>query len=305
VDQAAVYDRAYWAGFSLPRASDDGPSRALEWSLIALAVLLASAYVFARYLARPLRQLNEAVARVGEGKSPPPLPETGPSEIVNLNRGFNHMLANLQQAEQDRTLLLAGVSHDLRTPLARLRLGVEVETRDDAAREGMVADIEEMDKIIGQFLDFARDDRTAPAELGELNAIVAPLVERYRRAGRDVSFAAGIAAVLLRAARWLESSAAAGQCAALRQEPIRLRRRASTVRSCSRSPTAAGIPADQVDRLAAFTRGELARSGAAPGWKLAIVDRIAIARRDLRVLHAKAAERWPSGIPAGELKGLA
>ena len=155
-------DRAYWAGFPLPRPGDDAPSRALEWSLIALAVLLVSAYAFARYLARPLRQLNDAVARVGEGKSPPPLPETGPSEIVNLNRGFNHMLTNLQQAEEDRALLLAGVSHDLRTPLARLRLGIEVGMRDESEREGMVSDIEEMDRIIGQFLDFARGDRDTP-----------------------------------------------------------------------------------------------------------------------------------------------
>ena len=75
------------------------------------------------------------------------------------------MLGNLRQTEQDRALLLAGVSHDLRTPLARLRLGVEVGTHDDATREGMVADIEEMDRIIGQFLDFARDERDAPLEL--------------------------------------------------------------------------------------------------------------------------------------------
>ena len=126
-------ERAFWAGFRLPRPSDNAPSRALEWSLIALAVLLVSAYGFARWLARPLRQLNEAVARVGEGQSPPPLPESGPSEIVNLNRGFNRMLAGLHQAEEDRALLLAGVSHDLRTPLARLRLGIEVGAND--ARE--------------------------------------------------------------------------------------------------------------------------------------------------------------------------
>ena len=119
-------DRAYWAGFPLPRPGDDAPSRALEWSLIALVVLLVSAYRVRTLPARPLRQLNDAVARVGEGRPPPPLPESGPSEIVNLNRGFNRMLTNLQQAEEDRTLLLAGVSHDLRTPLARLRLGIEV-----------------------------------------------------------------------------------------------------------------------------------------------------------------------------------
>ena len=157
-------NRAYWAGYQLPpRPSDDVPGRAAEWSLVILAVLLVSAFVFARYLARPLRELNDAVASVGKGRSPPPLPETGPSEIVTVNRGFNQMLSNLRQMEQDRAVLLAGVSHDLRTPLARLRLGIEVGGQDERARQGMVEDIEEMDRIIGQFLDFARDDGVTTA----------------------------------------------------------------------------------------------------------------------------------------------
>ena len=101
------------------------------------------------------------------------------------------MLASLHQAEQDRALLLAGVSHDLRTPLSRLRLAVEVGTRDERERAAMVGDIEEIDKIIGQFLDFARDQRDAPLEPRGLNDIVADVVERYRRGGGDVRFAAG------------------------------------------------------------------------------------------------------------------
>ena len=128
------------------------------------AVLLAAAFVFARYLARPLRELAATVERVGRGETPPPLPEHGPSEIVTLNRGVNRMAANLRQLEQDRAVLLAGVSHDLRTPLARLRLGVEMQTRDEATRAGMVDDIEEMDRIIGQFLEFARTDEDTARE---------------------------------------------------------------------------------------------------------------------------------------------
>ena len=111
-----------------------------------------------------MRELNAAVERVGRGESPPPLPEGGPSEIAKLNRGFNRMTANLKQVEQDRAVLLAGVSHDLRTPLARLRLGIEMAAKDEATRSGMVADIEEMDRIIGQFLEFARTDRDAALE---------------------------------------------------------------------------------------------------------------------------------------------
>ncbi len=158
------------------------------------AALIAAAFLFARYLARPLRDLSATVERVGRGETPPPLPETGPSEIATLNRGVNRMMANLRQLEQDRALLLAGVSHDLRTPLARLRLGIEMEARDEATRAGMVDDIEEMDRIIGQFLEFARTNDAAAQEPTDANGIVGACVDRYVRAGNDVRFAAGVRA---------------------------------------------------------------------------------------------------------------
>ena len=186
-------DTPYWIGVPVPPRSpaDDAPPRALVWLLIVVALLLAAAFVFARYLARPLRDLTAAVDRVGRGESSPPLPETGPSEIAAVNRGFNTMAANLRRMEQDRALLLAGVSHDLRTPLARLRLGVEMTASDDGMRDGLVADIEEMDRIIGQFLDFARSEDGAALQVTDLDALVRDCVERYVNAGRPVAFAAG------------------------------------------------------------------------------------------------------------------
>lgn len=274
-------DHAYWAGFHLaPRPADEAQSRALEWSLIALAVLLTSAYFFARYLARPLRQLNDAVARVGDGKLPPPLPETGPSEIASLNRAFNQMLANLRQAEEDRALLLAGVSHDLRTPLARLRLGIEVGAQDASTHEGMISDIAEMDKIIGQFLEFARDNREAPLEMRELNDIVASAVERYQKAGNEVRFSRGELAPLP-----LRSTAMSRLISNLIDNALsygappvdvvtRADGRSAVLEVADRGP---GIAADQVERLKRpFTRGEPARTGGAgAGLGLAIVERIA------------------------------
>jgi two-component system osmolarity sensor histidine kinase EnvZ len=185
-------DTGYWIGFPLPprpRVADE-PWRPILWSLTLAAVLFLAAFGFARYLARPLRELNAAVERVGRGESPPPLPESGPSEIASLNRAVNGMAANLRQLEQDRALLLAGVSHDLRTPLARLRLGAEMKTRDEATLAGMVADIEEMDRIIGQFLEFARTDRDTALEPCDVVALVAACVDRYARAGRDVRYVA-------------------------------------------------------------------------------------------------------------------
>ena len=186
-------DTPYWVGIPVPPRppADEFPTRALVWTLVVLACLLAAAYLFARYLARPLRDLSQAVARVGRGEMPPPLPETGPTEIAAVNRGFNAMTANLHQMERDRAVLLAGVSHDLRTPLARLRLGVEMGAQDASTRSGMVADIEEMDRIIGQFLDFARNEAATALESADLNAIVAACVDRYARAGRSVHFVPG------------------------------------------------------------------------------------------------------------------
>jgi two-component system osmolarity sensor histidine kinase EnvZ len=274
-------DRAYWTGFQMPpRASDDVPSRALEWSLVIVAVLLVSAYAFARYLARPLRQLTEAVASVGHGVSPAPLPENGPSEIVSLNRGFNQMLSNLRQSEQDRAVLLAGVSHDLRTPLARLRLGVEVGVDDRETRQGMVDDIEGMDRIIGQFLDFARDGREAELETHDPSDIVATVVERHQRAGDDVRFARGQPAQIpLRTVAFLRLVNNLVDNALQHGAPpvdisTRTENGSLVLEVADRGP---GIAPEQAERLKRpFTRGDPARSGAAgAGLGLAIVERIA------------------------------
>jgi two-component system, OmpR family, osmolarity sensor histidine kinase EnvZ len=274
-------ERVYWAGFPLPpRSSDEVPSRALEWSVVILAVLLASAYAFARYLARPLRHLNAAVASVGKGKSPPPLPESGPSEIVNLNRGFNQMISNLRQIEQDRAVLLAGVSHDLRTPLARLRLGLEVAASDDRARQGMVEDIEEMDRIISQFLDFAREGNDSSLEVCDPGEIVATVVGRQQRAGHDVRFARETLPRMPLRATAFERMTANLVDNALRHgaPPVEVSARIAdhslVLEVSDRGP---GIAVDQVDYLKRpFTRGDPARSGVpGAGLGLAIVERIA------------------------------
>jgi two-component system osmolarity sensor histidine kinase EnvZ len=275
----------YWIGIPLPPRPqvEDEPWRAIVWSLTVAAVLFFAAFGFARYLARPLRDLNAAVMRVGLGESPPPLPESGPSEIANLNRAFNGMTASLRQLEQDRALLLAGVSHDLRTPLARLRLGIEMKARDDATQGGMVADIEEMDRIIGQFLEFARIDRDAALEPCDANAIVAASVERYVRAGRDVRHAPGTApAVPLRptaysrlVANLIDNALAYGA------PPVEVSTSVANGKFvldvADRGP---GISPVDVERLKQpFTRASASRANAegvaGAGLGLAIVDRIA------------------------------
>jgi two-component system osmolarity sensor histidine kinase EnvZ len=276
-------DTPYWIGVPVPRNSpaDDAPPRALVWLLVVLALLLAAAFGFARYLARPLRELTAAVGRVGRGEAAPPLPETGPSEIAAVNRGFNTMTANLRRIEEDRALLLAGVSHDLRTPLARLRLGVEMTARDDSMRDGLVADIEEMDRIIGQFLDFARSEDGSAMRTTDLNAVVGAAVERY--ADKNVTFTPGNVPPLALSATAISRVVAnlIDNALAYGAPPIEVstsrKDSAALIEIADRGP---GIAPSDVERLKQpFARATASRAradgAAGAGLGLAIVDRIA------------------------------
>src|SRR5690606_278256 len=104
----------------------------------------------------------------------------GPAEIAEVYRAFNQMAHDVEQANRDRTLLLAGVSHDLRTPLTRMRLSTEMlSSSDPELTEGMIRDIEDMDAILDQFMAFIRDgnaEKVEPADINELICeVVAPL----------------------------------------------------------------------------------------------------------------------------------
>ena len=275
----------YWIGFPLPPKSEqaDIPVRALASVIAIMVLLLLAAFAFARYLSRPLGRLERAVERVGRGETPPPLPESGTSEIAAVNRGFNAMIASLREVERDRAVLLAGISHDLRTPLARLRLGIELTPADEATKAGMASDIEEMDRIIGQFLDFARDEAATAAEPIDVNAELAASVDRYVRAGRDVRIArngpvyARIKPTALSrvASNLIENALAYGQPPL----DVNATRQGSEVHVevADRGP---GIPPGDVERLKKpFTRAGEARAredgAAGAGLGLAIVDRIA------------------------------
>ena len=278
-------DDGYWVGFPLPprQQAEDIPTRIVALAAAAIIVVLLAAFAFARYLARPLRELRSAVESVGRGETPTPLPESGTSEITAVNRGFNAMIANLRQIERDRAVLLAGVSHDLRTPLARLRLGIELQPSDKAMRDGMVADIEEMNRIIDQFLDFARADAATSTEPIDINRELAMCVERYTRAGRDVRLQAGPpalvrikpTAVSRVASNLIDNGLAYGR------PPLEIitqvNAREVVMDVTDRGP---GIAGEDVERLKQpFTRASEARTredgAAGAGLGLAIVDRIA------------------------------
>lgn len=150
------------------------PPLALLLMLIATVILtLVTAIILARRIARPLERLSVAAGHVGQGSMPETLPETGPKELASLARAFNQMALQVRELLANRTTLLAGISHDLRTPLARMRLAVEMLPAD--ADPKLLArlrnDLEEMNRLIGEFIDFSRGlekETPQPTDLGRL-----------------------------------------------------------------------------------------------------------------------------------------
>ncbi len=177
-----------WAEFSVrpgywPRA---GP---LIW-LGAVALLVVLGLVWgAHRTTRPLRRFAEAADRLGLDANLPPLPERGPRELRNATRAFNRMTARIRRLVDDRTLMLAAVSHDLKTMLTRLRLRAEF-IEDGEQKEKAAADLDEMQAMLEATLSFARDDaadeRPVPVDLAAmLQSLAADLADAGRAASYD------------------------------------------------------------------------------------------------------------------------
>jgi two-component system osmolarity sensor histidine kinase EnvZ len=160
-----------------PRSRD----RMLVWLAIIFSTAVMAALFAAWQLQHPLRSLAQAVGRFGRGEPTPPVPERGPRELRQLTHGFNQMVREVSQNENDRAVMLAGVAHDLKTPLARLRLRAEM-MEEAKLRDGVVRDVDSMAHIVDQFLVFAHDggDRSEPVEVDQQ-------CERIARTYRAVS----------------------------------------------------------------------------------------------------------------------
>jgi two-component system osmolarity sensor histidine kinase EnvZ len=174
---------AYWMRLDIAHLSPDSSKSWLVWLVTAALVSLAGAALIAHLINRPLKELSFAASRVREGNfEASRLDEkVATSEIREVNIGFNRMAQRLSKVEQDRALMLAGISHDLRTPLARLRLETEMSVADENARAHMAADISQLDAIIGKFLDYARPDHVdlKPLLLNEVIGMCAYAVKDY------------------------------------------------------------------------------------------------------------------------------
>jgi two-component system osmolarity sensor histidine kinase EnvZ len=141
---------------------------------LTLLLTLGGSALIAGIINQPLRQLSIATSRIREGEFGSRLDEETPTrEIRELNRGFNRMARELAKIEEDRAVMLAGISHDLRTPLARMRLETEISVADEEARRNMALDIDQLDAIIDKFMDYAR-----PTQVKLAPVMLSPLVDR-------------------------------------------------------------------------------------------------------------------------------
>ena len=171
----------YWVLADATRLSPMTPGTWLTWVGIALLATVFGSAAVARLINKPLRDLSTATSRIREGEYDSRLDEsTLTSEIRQVNMGFNRMARTLAKVEEDRAVMMAGISHDLRTPLARLRLEAEMSVQDEEARRYMAADIAQLDAIIDKFMDYAR-----PGEVKLVPVGLAALVEREVASFRD------------------------------------------------------------------------------------------------------------------------
>ena len=166
-----IEDDKYWLMLERERLTGLTREQWLGWAVVVGLLSVLGAALISSLVNRPLARLTAAARAIAKGERPVRLPEKGSQEIIEANRSFNQMVEDLAQVEKDRAVILAGISHDLRTPLARMGLEVEMANLSTDAREGMQSDIAQMDAIIGQFLDYAKPTEAAtfvPVNLSEM-----------------------------------------------------------------------------------------------------------------------------------------
>ncbi|MGN6528420.1 MAG: ATP-binding protein [Burkholderiaceae bacterium] len=178
-----IDDDRYWLQAEPQRVTPLTSSTWFVWVGIAILATVIGSAMIAGLINRPLKELSTAAARIRDGEYDTRLDErTSTTEVRAVNVGFNRMARELAKVDQDRTVMLAGISHDLRTPLARIRLEAEISIPDEDARSHIAEDIDQLDAIIDKFMDYARPGvtRLEPVPL-------AAVIEREAIAFRDTS----------------------------------------------------------------------------------------------------------------------
>ena len=265
-----------WIREPLPAYANYSLELILFW-LIGTPLLTALIILtLVRQLNRPLKRLQNAANSYSKTGSAPYLATThGPLEIRQVNTSFNHMVQILQQIEQDRQLMLAGISHDLRTPLTRIRLTAEM-LPDEFLKEGLIYDVDDMDAILAQFISYMRDGSDEPIQDTHINDLLSEIVVQFKPLdvrfdaqplppiqARTMSLKRVIANLVNNAKRYGEPPIELSASQIEQSLVITVRDHGD------------GIAAEEVENLMQpFVRGDSARTIQGSGLGLAIVKRI-------------------------------
>lgn len=270
----------FWLNFlTEPEQSAVAFAEFLLFSLL-LALAVGGSYLIVFRIIKKLRYVTDAAKAIGRGEPPGILVTSGPEEIQSLTEGFNQMSRDLIKLEADRRLMLAGISHDLRTPLTRMRIAVELANTniEPSVTNSMVHDIEDMDAILRQFLDYARDGSEEQPGEHDLNALVEETGQRFAARGHVIETDLGLVPPFafrrhsIRRAldNLIDNAVRYGKSG------VRVETRAGTdgvvVTVSDRGPgIRSGNPADFIKP---FAREEVSRSERGAGLGLTIVDRV-------------------------------
>ncbi|MCG9712629.1 two-component system sensor histidine kinase EnvZ [Shewanella insulae] len=268
-----------WIKVPLTGFNEFGLSPLTLYLMVIGALSVAGGWWFARKQNKPLKRLQKAAIAVSRGDYPAPLPPSGSTEIIEVTNAFNQMSRSMQQLEQDRALLMAGISHDLRTPLTRIRLASEMMVEEDEyLKEGIVHDIEDMDAIINQFIAYIRQDQEANREQAQINELLQGIAQAESNRDGEIVLALS-------------------ECPEVPMQAVAVKRIISNlvenafrygngwVRLSSSfdgrwvgfgvEDNGPGIPSDQIPKLfQPFTQGDSARGSVGSGLGLAIIKRI-------------------------------
>jgi two-component system osmolarity sensor histidine kinase EnvZ len=172
-----VGGRELWVGFFPDRYAVKRPLAAIAVVALGALLTLLTALLLVRRITVPLARAARAATQVGAGLLPEPLPETGPAELAELARRFNRMAAEVRDLLDNRTTLLAGISHDLRTPMTRMQLHLEMlrDTPDPKRIDRAVTDLEDMNRLIAGYLELARTTQPETRVAVDLDALLGEL----------------------------------------------------------------------------------------------------------------------------------
>jgi two-component system osmolarity sensor histidine kinase EnvZ len=175
-----IANETLWISIPLVGIGEEELSPLTMYFIVIGGLSVLGGWLFVRRLNRPLQALQKAAKQVGMGRFPDPLPLEGSTEVIAVTTAFNRMSQNIKQLESDRVLMTAGISHDLRTPLTRMRLASEMLPEEqDWIKQGIEHDIEDMNAIIDQFIDYARQDQQESFESQNINHLIKELVKAH------------------------------------------------------------------------------------------------------------------------------